>query len=133
MTKILVCGDRNWTNDSLVYSALIAHAATIVIHGNARGADKLADLQARKLHLEVRAYPANWATEGRAAGILRNKRQYDLEKPDKVLAFHNHLERSKGTKHMIEYAQQDMCPVYLYKELNNTCLCCQGVTNAKTT
>lgn len=112
--KVLVCGDRNWSDYTMILNALKAAGATVVIEGGARGADTLAGGAATALSLDVRVYPADWARYGRAAGPIRNKFQYDEEQPDLVLAFHDNMINSKGTLHMVLYAAKQGCKVLHY-------------------
>lgn len=133
--KILVTGDRNWTDEILIEDALTkacpVDEATILIHGAARGADSIAakvmqrwigaDKEALKSSQfgpisydldEIKEYPADWKKYGRAAGVLRNQQMLD-ENPDidLVLAFHDNLAESKGTKDMVERAKKADIPV----------------------
>ncbi len=110
--KVLCCGDRNWNNWPSVWHALKGLGPnTIVVEGEARGADKMCRYVAEKLGYEVRKYPADWNTHGKAAGPIRNRQMYDTELPELVLAFHDNLAQSKGTKDMVEYARSKGCPV----------------------
>lgn len=45
----------------------------VLVHGGARGADRVMALAARRLGMEVEAHPARWAELGRAAGPVRNR------------------------------------------------------------
>jgi hypothetical protein len=47
---------------------------------------------------------AKWEKYGLAAGPIRNQEMLDTYKPDLVVAFHNDIEHSKGTKDMITRA-----------------------------
>ena len=114
--KILVTGDRNWSNYWKIRKALTNYGATIVVHGAAPGADTVADNAARDLALERRPYPANWKDFGRRAGPIRNRLQFNTEKPDLVLAFRNNLEESRGTKDMVDYALSKGAKVILISE-----------------
>ena len=115
--KILVTGDRNFTARSPILNALrFLPKDTIIIHGTARGADTIADVEAKALGLERRPYPALWANEGRSAGLRRNIRMLDTEHPDLVIAFHGDIEQSRGTRHCIIEAQQRGIPVILITE-----------------
>ena len=78
---------------------------TIYIHGDARGADRLAGVVAEGLGFEVIAVPADWDKHHRAAGPIRNKKMLSM-RPMVVLAFHADISQSKGTKHMIEIARK---------------------------
>lgn len=108
MTTVLVCGDREWVAATVIMEALVDYGeGDVLIHGNCRGADVLAAEIGRGFGMTVRPYPARWAEEGRAAGPLRNQRMLD-ENPniDLVLAFHNHIGRSRGTADMVRRAQK---------------------------
>ena len=72
-----------------------------VIHGGCRGADLLGGWAARRLGIPVDAFPADWAGEGRAAGPLRNARMLAQGRPGLVLAFHDRLSESRGTRDML--------------------------------
>jgi hypothetical protein len=76
----------------------------VVIEGEARGADTIAREEAEKLGLTVERYPADWARYGRAAGPIRNKQMLVEGRPDFVLAFSADIERSRGTRNMVDQA-----------------------------
>jgi len=106
MNKVLVCGDRNWTNYWIIYDVLSKlDKNIIIIHGNARGADIMAGTIASKLGMKVIPVPAEWEKYGKAAGVIRNRVMLDM-KPNLVIAFHNNIERSKGTKDCVKEAQR---------------------------
>lgn len=104
--RVLVCGDRNWKDLACILNVLKTVKPDVVIEGGARGADSLARLAAESLNIPVEEYLANWEEYGRAAGPLRNQEMLDKGKPDKVVAFHNDIEKSKGTKNMINLAKR---------------------------
>lgn len=116
--KILCCGDRNWSSWRVIKKELASLPPTVVIiHGDARGADKMCGYVAEKqLGLTVRKYPAEWEKHGKAAGPIRNRHMFDTEQPELVLAFHNDLANSKGTKDMVSYARSKGCPVNVITE-----------------
>ena len=103
--KVLVTGDRNWTDFGAIRDFLEKHEATIVVHGGASGADELAGFSATTLGIECRVHEANWKEFGRKAGPIRNKDMFNEEQPDIVGAFHDTLEDSKGTLDMVKYAK----------------------------
>ena len=95
---LLCCGSRDWQDRETIRAWLARFPrGTVVIHGAARGADNLAASVAAELGFAVRAYPARWDTDGKAAGPLRNQRMLDGE-PDvsRVLAFTAALMRGEG-------------------------------------
>lgn len=103
--KVLICGDRNWTDRKLIRERLKELKPNdIIIHGAARGADRIAGQEATDLGMEVREYPADWTKYGRAAGIKRNLAMLE-EEPDLVVAFHDFLPNSRGTAHTIRHAR----------------------------
>lgn len=76
--------------------------------GEARGADRLAAEAARRLGIpshRILRFPAKWGKYGKAAGPIRNQQMLDEGKPTLVLAYHNDLENSKGTKDMVSRAE----------------------------
>jgi len=103
--KILVCGGRYYVDYQRVYNFLSAFDDAVIISGACRGADTLATTAAKELGFTYREYPANWALYGKRAGVLRNQQMIDLESPDLVVAFHDDIERSKGTKDMLRIAK----------------------------
>ena len=77
-----------------------------VIEGEARGADYLARLAAEELGIRVLPFPAEWKKYGKRAGSIRNQRMLDEGKPNFVLAFHNDIGNSKGTRDMVKRARK---------------------------
>lgn len=113
--RILVTGSRTLReSDYDAVRAAIAKAAVdlgpgvVVVHGNALGADRLADRAARALGLKTEPHPARWRTEGRAAGPFRNQRMVDLG-ADVMLAFP--LGESRGTRDAMARAEAAGIPV----------------------
>lgn len=92
MTRVLVCGGREFDDVSLLAVEMekvwrrFGYPA-VIIHGDARGADRLAEEWAIRHGVPVKAYPADWERDGRAAGPIRNQRMLDEGKPDLVVAF----------------------------------------------
>lgn len=116
MKTVLVSGDRNWQYYGAIEGVLkdLAHLQSYwrLIHGAARGADSMADLAGHELGMDVTPVPADWKTHGRAAGPIRNRKMLDM-KPDLVVAFHNNLEKSRGTKDCVVEARLRGIPVIL--------------------
>ena len=107
--KILVCGDRQWSDRQTIYRILLPYATqtppVTIIHGGARGADTLTGQIAQELGLEVRAVQAEWKRYGKGAGPRRNDKMLN-EHPALVIAFHNDLAKSKGTADTVRKAQK---------------------------
>ena len=107
--RVLVCGDRDWGDRDtmvLVFSQLPWKKVDVIIHGDCRGADRLAGAVAEQYGKKVEKFPAEWKAHGRAAGPIRNQKMLDEGKPDLVLAFHPNLAKSKGTADMVRRARK---------------------------
>lgn len=114
--RVLVTGSREWADPEPIRRELARLPSdTIVIHGMARGADRLAHEIAAELGLAVWPRPAMWE-RGKAAGIIRNRQMLVEDKPDLVLAFHPDLAEARGTRHMVEIARKAGVPVLECKE-----------------
>jgi hypothetical protein len=114
--RILFCGDRNWSNYKTIIDAMLELRPSLVIEGEAKGADSLARDAAEDYFIPVLAFPADWKKYGRAAGPIRNTQMLKEGKPDMVVAFHNDLKTSKGTLNMVKQAQKAKIPVRVYTE-----------------
>ena len=110
--KALVCGGRDWSDTSAIFSALDgareALGVTEIIHGGAPGADQIAGRWAKQRDVPCTVYPANWLVDGKAAGPIRNQRMLDEGKPNMVLAFAG----GKGTADMVRRAVNAALKVY---------------------
>jgi len=103
---VIICGDRNWTDEDTIdqYIMTLPLHSTI-IHGNCRGADKIAGRLGKIRGHRVIPMDAEWSKYRWGAGPIRNKRMLDSHKVDLVVAFHDDLSRSKGTADMIGQAE----------------------------
>lgn len=81
---------------------------TVIIHGDARGADTLADAWAQRHKVAVVSFPANWEKDGRSAGNKRNQQMLDVGRPDLVVAFPG----GAGTADMVKRALAAGVEVY---------------------
>lgn len=112
--RVLVCGGRDFVDRRTVYSELDAiHAATPIsalMHGNARGADQLADDWAAG-KVQTLTFLPLWEEQGRKAGPIRNQKMLDEGKPDLVVAFAG----GRGTADMLARAKKaGVTIVYTY-------------------
>jgi YspA, cpYpsA-related SLOG family len=102
---VLVCGGRDYADSEFITKVIKylrdKFGTTIIVHGNARGADSLARDAARQLGMEDRPYSADWNKHGRAAGPIRNQQMLDNEEIDTVVAFPG----GRGTADMIGRAK----------------------------
>ena len=90
--RVLVCGTRTYLNEPFMKSILEKlDRDTVIIEGEASGADSQAKWIAKSLGLEVLEFPANWDKYGKAAGHIRNTQMLEEGKPDKVYAFFEDL------------------------------------------
>jgi hypothetical protein len=111
--RILVCGDRDWTDGALVRRVLQELRPRVIIEGGAKGADSCARAVAPAIEAECLTFSAEWKKHGKAAGPIRNQRMLDEGKPDLVVAFHDDLGRSKGTNDMLARAERANVPTRL--------------------
>ena len=116
--RLLICGDREWTNQSTIHSVLTNYDpnTTTVITGGARGADKIAHFIASELKMQTEVYEADWVKFGKSAGPIRNSEMINKGKPDVVIAFHSDLSKSKGTADTVRRAKKLNIPVFLFTE-----------------
>jgi hypothetical protein len=140
---ILVTGDREWDNIEVVYTALQLYSSDVefLVHGYARGADSVAHVVAETLGIKTVSCPAHWRhnetkwteiygpcdvgcemVEGRAAGAIRNRFMLHTYSPHRVLAFHDDLARSRGTKDMVTIARKAKIPVEHYSQQGLVCV-----------
>lgn len=121
---MLICGDRHWIDYRFIYLWIKVLAKNheevhhilkdypsgmeplMIIEGEADGVDMMARVAAEQLGIEVLKFPANWKLHGKAAGPIRNQQMLDEGKPDLVMAFHDDIEHSKGTRDMIRRARK---------------------------
>lgn len=102
---VLVCGSREWKDADAIRVELVKLPPdTLVIHGDARGADKIAGEVALALGLKVKAVPAKWKELGKSSGVLRNQHMLDMC-PDLVIGFCVDVTPTSGTMDMLKRAR----------------------------
>ena len=100
--RLLVCGGRDYNDFGRLVSELNTYRdAALLIHGDARGADRLSGQWAAIHSVPVKAFPAEWGLHGKGAGHIRNQRMLDEGKPDLVIAFPG----GTGTADMVRRAK----------------------------
>ena len=108
--RVLVCGSRDY-DDSITLSDELTlwhseHGITLLIHGDAKGADRMAAAWADDRDIPVLKFPADWKSHGKSAGPIRNALMLVTGRPDVVLAFpKGRLNDSNGTKDMVKQAR----------------------------
>src|SRR5688572_19663246 len=87
---VLVTGDRNWGDGSdaeIEFMAMVlgeihrSPGIKSLVHGGARGADRIAGDWAYLNQIQCDVVPADWDKLGKAAGPIRNRLMYDSFKP----------------------------------------------------
>lgn len=100
--RVLVCGGRNYSRGDLVDRRLDqlhkAQEITVLIHGDATGADTLAGEWAERNGVHIEVFPI-LAGEG---GFKRNQRMLVEGRPDLVV----HFPGRKGTVDMVRRAMR---------------------------
>lgn len=120
MTKdikaVVVCGGRDYENKEELYQKLDYFLSKLefntVIHGAAKGADRLAWAWANDRKIGVITYWAKWDKYGKSAGVIRNKEMLEMN-PIAVIAFPG----GSGTKNCIDQARAKGIRTYLYDDL----------------
>jgi hypothetical protein len=106
MTRVLVCGGRDYADKARVYAVLDKfHAEAgidLIIEGGARGADQWGEFWAVERDVPFDRYEADWEAFGSFAGPKRNKAMLDEGNPDLVIAFPG----GAGTRNMIRQARK---------------------------
>jgi ABC-type Fe3+-hydroxamate transport system substrate-binding protein len=114
--RIIFCGDRKWDNYKVICDVMADMNPDVVIEGEADGADSLAKDAAEYFGIPVVKFPANWQTYGKAAGPIRNLQMIEEGKPDLVIAFHDDVEHSRGTRNMVDQALKKGLKVMVYTQ-----------------
>lgn len=101
--NILVCGGRDFSDYQMMSDVLSDYVdkVSIVIHGGARGADKMAGVWAKSNGVHSAEVGALWDNYGKSAGYKRNAAML-LLRPDLVIAFSGGV----GTKMMVDLARR---------------------------
>lgn len=104
--RILITGSRDWTNVPYIRHMLTIaarfHPDAVLVHGDCRGADRIAAGIWTGWGLPTEPHPADWS-HGRAAGPIRNTEMVNAG-ADLCLAFL--LPGSRGAVHCADLAEQ---------------------------
>lgn len=118
--RVLICGSRSWGASFREFEVMEKRIISlpsdaIIIHGDARGADRMGAGIGRARNFKVESFPANWDQYGKKAGILRNLEMLDSG-IDLVLAFYDGT--SAGTRHTILEARKRGIPMEVHLREN---------------
>jgi len=93
--KLIIAGSRTFTDAALLSQVLSSHKHLVseLLHGGARGADRLGFRWALKHHIRSRCFAADWERFGKSAGVRRNHQM--AQAGDVLVAFHGN--NSPGT------------------------------------
>lgn len=121
--RILITGSRTWTDHETISNAIrdtwLTYGrpyGTIVVHGNARGADYLAGVAAKRQGFTVETHPVTneeWKIKGNGAGHQRNAHMVSLG-ADVCLAFIRN--ESKGATGCAALAEKAGIPTLYWRE-----------------
>lgn len=111
--RAIIAGSRDVTELEVVRKAvaLSKYAITEVVSGMARGVDRLGEEYAKENSIPIKGFPADWETQGKAAGHIRNKQMADYA--DVLVAVWDGA--SPGTKNMIATMKGLGKPTYVYR------------------
>lgn len=108
MFRVIIAGSRTFEDYNILKEYMDFLLRDIktkeeieIVSGQARGADALGERYALDRGYIVKQFPADWTRYARRAGIMRNEKMGDYA--DALVAFWDG--KSRGTKHMIEYAK----------------------------
>jgi len=110
MTRIIVCGGRDYADRARVWEVLDGLLAEfgpfVLVHNRIDNADAMAREWADGRKIVAEPFYCDWSTHGRAAGQIRNRQMLDAG-ADLVVAFPG----GRGTADMIKQARARGVPV----------------------
>jgi len=109
--RTIIAGSRTITSYKMLLVAIrkCGWVPTIILCGDARGADKLGEEWAKRNNVPVEHYPADWDGLGKKAGYVRNSEM--VQNADALIALWDG--NSKGTEHTIHLAKEKGLKVYV--------------------
>ena len=125
MVRIIICGSRNFNDyaklcrvmDSIGIHSIANNDYVEIISGHCVGADICGEKFAAKYGYPLKVFEADWETHGKAAGPIRNRQmaKYAAQADEGiVVAFP--IGASRGTRHMVDIANQYGLEVYVIEE-----------------
>lgn len=101
--KLIIVGGRDFDRGDMVIEHIKPFKLiTEIVCGMCRGADMMGYNYATLWDIPVTKFPADWDKYGKSAGYIRNKQM--AKYADAALIFWDG--KSKGTKHMIDLANE---------------------------
>lgn len=115
--RVIIAGSRSITDPRILQQAIniCGWTPTVVLSGGARGADFLGEIWAMEHGVPLERFPAEWATLGLRAGIVRNCVM--AEQADALIALWDGM--SHGTAHMIQQAYKRRLRVHIERTDTN--------------
>lgn len=117
--RVLVTGSRSWGDEAVVRAALAqqweraaGERSTVLVVGDARGADHIAAELWGRAGLPVERHVARWDELGRRAGMVRNAEMVNSG-IDRCVAFQ--VGDSPGTRECVRMAKEAGIPVEVFK------------------
>lgn len=139
---VIGCGGRDIKDENLIEEAIIASGFEIaqIVHGGARGADKLFEAWAKKNKIKIQPFPADWDDlTAPDAKIKERKNPWngEIEQYNANAGFSRNSEMAEyaaksgcgaciaviggaGTEDMIKKAKEKGLQVFVYEPKNNT-------------
>ena len=123
--RLIIAGSRDFTNYELLKKETDKVIGSLrerypketlnVVSGTARGADLLGERYAKEHGYSVMRFPAKWGLYGKQAGNVRNREMLDYAKEQigVLLSFWDGY--SRGTRNMIEIAQDAKIEVHVIR------------------
>lgn len=121
LKAVLVTGSRHWSEQHAIQRMLDIAKPSVLIHGNAPGADNIAGIFAATLGIGVIPMPARWDLYGKSAGPKRNELMVHLLDTLKtagyaVAVYAFPLDGSVGTWGCVRLAKRARLPVYVWRD-----------------
>jgi uncharacterized protein YeaO (DUF488 family) len=129
--RVIVAGTRSFNDYNLLKKVLNnklkKYNDLTILCGCAQGADTLGKRWTKENGYKVEEYPAKWDDFGKKAGYIRNEKM--AKNADALIAFWD--EKSKGTKHMINFATEYNLNIKVIKYKNKSKIYLSSLSKSK--